>query len=231
MSNNLQALDEFPTFTGEESPQEQIRQLQNYLFIVKEQLQYAMRNIGIDNLNAAQWSAMKVETLDGQTPEEALKKLTDNGKKKGLFDINGQLCFNGDYIVAGLIKAGLIDVENLVVQLLKSVEGNSTLDISGASIRFRWGNNTTICIENGYDNLPIIYVTDYDDNGKRVNETEISGHHLKVGGTSAEPAVSLSKDNHWGGKVAMDTLLPSGDGNCKWEYIEAIGKTVLVKHR
>lgn len=65
MSSNLQALDDFPSFTGEESPQEQIRQLQNYLFVVAEQLKYTMRNIGVDNLNPKQWDAMKEETLKG----------------------------------------------------------------------------------------------------------------------------------------------------------------------
>lgn len=65
MSNNLQALDDFPSFTGEESPQEQIRQLQNYLFVVAEQLKYTMRNLGVDNLNPQQWDAMKEETLKG----------------------------------------------------------------------------------------------------------------------------------------------------------------------
>lgn len=65
MSSNLQALDEFPTFTGEESPQEQIRQLQNYLYIVVEQLKYSLRNLGIENLNQGQWDSMKTETLKG----------------------------------------------------------------------------------------------------------------------------------------------------------------------
>ena len=189
MASNLQALDEFPTFTGEESPQEQIRQLQNYLFIVVEQLKYTMANLGVENLNSTQWEAMKTETLDS------------------------------------------LDVASLVVQMLKSTEGESTLDIRGASICFKWGDNTTIRIENEYDNMPIIYITDHDDDGNPTNQVEISGHHIKVGGTSAEPAVKISKDNNWGGRVDMDTLLPSGDGNCKWEYIEAIGKTVLVKHR
>lgn len=29
--------------------------------------------------------------------------------------------------------------------------------------------------------------------------------------------------------VAPDNLDPSGLGNCEWEYIESIGRTVLVK--
>lgn len=54
----------FPTFTGEESPQQQIRALHNYLFQVRESLQYSLQNLSEENFNP-----------------QALQSLTDKNKQ------------------------------------------------------------------------------------------------------------------------------------------------------
>lgn len=54
----------FPTFTGEESPQQQIRALHNYLFQVRESLQYSLQNLSEENFNP-----------------QALQSLTDKSKQ------------------------------------------------------------------------------------------------------------------------------------------------------
>lgn len=64
-SNWLSVDNNFPSFTGKESPEEQIRSLHNYLFCLKEQLQYSLNNLTSDNWNA-----------------EALKHLTDDAKEQ-----------------------------------------------------------------------------------------------------------------------------------------------------
>lgn len=62
MGTNWMAVDtNFPTFTGEESSKEQISAMLNYLFILKEQLQYSMRNLTLDNFNAAGLDALTGE--------------------------------------------------------------------------------------------------------------------------------------------------------------------------
>ena len=54
MPSNWQSIDmNFPSFTGEESPKEQIRQLHNYLFQLRQGLQYSLQNLGLKNFNAA----------------------------------------------------------------------------------------------------------------------------------------------------------------------------------
>jgi len=58
MPSNILSVDEFPSFTGEESPTEQIRQLHNYLFVLREQLQYSLSNLTVDNWNAAAMTDM-----------------------------------------------------------------------------------------------------------------------------------------------------------------------------
>ena len=52
MPSNLLSIDSnFPSFTGEESPEQQIRALHSYLFQLREGLQYSLRNLTADNFN------------------------------------------------------------------------------------------------------------------------------------------------------------------------------------
>lgn len=62
-SNWLSVDSNFPSFTGEESATQQIRMLHNYLFCLKEHLQYSLQNLTADNWNAS-----------------ALQSLTDGAK-------------------------------------------------------------------------------------------------------------------------------------------------------
>lgn len=55
--------DNFPSFTGKENPTEQIRALHNYLYQLREGLQYSLQNLTADNFNTT-----------------ALKNLTDEQK-------------------------------------------------------------------------------------------------------------------------------------------------------
>lgn len=52
-SNWLSIDSNFPSFTGEESPEQKIRALHNYLFQLREGLQYSLQNLTADNFNTA----------------------------------------------------------------------------------------------------------------------------------------------------------------------------------
>ena len=52
-SNWLSIDSNFPSFTGEETPEQQIRELHNYLFQLREGLQYSLQNLTTDNFNTA----------------------------------------------------------------------------------------------------------------------------------------------------------------------------------
>lgn len=52
-SNWLSIDSNFPSFTGEESEEQQIRALHNYLFQLREGLQYSLQNLTADNFNTA----------------------------------------------------------------------------------------------------------------------------------------------------------------------------------
>lgn len=52
-SNWLTIDSNFPSFTGKETPQQQIQMLHNYLFQLREGLQYSLQNLSASNFNAA----------------------------------------------------------------------------------------------------------------------------------------------------------------------------------
>ena len=50
-SNWLYIDTNFPTFTGKESPNDKISTIQNYLFMLVEQLRYTLHNLDTANMN------------------------------------------------------------------------------------------------------------------------------------------------------------------------------------
>ena len=57
-SNFLNADASFPQFTGEESDKEKLEKITGYLFLLLEQLRYALANLGVDNFNDAELSTL-----------------------------------------------------------------------------------------------------------------------------------------------------------------------------
>lgn len=61
-----------PTFLGNESAEEQIRQLQNYMVALTEQIKYAMRN-----LDATNWNAKALEDYSSDAAKPILNEVTE----------------------------------------------------------------------------------------------------------------------------------------------------------
>ena len=59
-SNWLYIDTNFPTFTGEESPNEKITTIQNYMYMLVEQLRYSLHNLDLSNMN--QTAVQRYET-------------------------------------------------------------------------------------------------------------------------------------------------------------------------
>lgn len=87
MPSNWLSIDSgFPTFTGTETPQQQIRALHNYLFQLREGLQYSLQNLTTDNFNATALQNMtdeqKSELSEALgTVYDALNEMSANLKK------------------------------------------------------------------------------------------------------------------------------------------------------
>ena len=58
MPSKFMRADDFPTFTGKESLQEQIRMLHSYLFSMRQELEYLFRNLSGENWNEASLQAL-----------------------------------------------------------------------------------------------------------------------------------------------------------------------------
>lgn len=84
MPSNFMSLDDFPTFTGQESPKEQIQSLHNYLFVMREQLVYMLQNLSMDN-----WNATALQDLTEGTQAEFVKTLQTVGNQ--LTQLKGQV--------------------------------------------------------------------------------------------------------------------------------------------
>lgn len=73
MPSNWSMIDNnFPHFTGEERPKEQIAQLQNYLMLLVEQLKYQL-----NNLSAINWNDTALEKLQADTTKNVENELSN----------------------------------------------------------------------------------------------------------------------------------------------------------
>lgn len=75
MPSNWGSLDNgFPTFTGREDPEQQIRALHDYLYQLREALRYSLQNLTAENFNAAALKDLTDEQKNALTEE--LTKVT-----------------------------------------------------------------------------------------------------------------------------------------------------------
>ena len=72
LSNWLYIDTNFPTFTGEEETEEKVSSIQNYLFMLVEQLRYPLRNLDLKNMNPA-----AVERFTGTITEPIYGRIED----------------------------------------------------------------------------------------------------------------------------------------------------------
>lgn len=64
----------FPTFTGKETYREQVGALQDYLYLVVEELKYQLANLNAQNWNKTALQQMQQETVEPTNAEVALIK-------------------------------------------------------------------------------------------------------------------------------------------------------------
>ena len=184
---------------------------------MKESIRYLLSNLGEDNLNPKAWAQMKASTLDEQTQEMIFNKLTNNGEVQGFFVQDCQLYINAEFV----------RVLNLIAERLRTSSG-------GYTVRVQDGKITAVHDDEEGENLIELKCQDIDwrpgglDYLGYVGSLIIRSLLKNTEGTSeARKAVSISPE-------AIDF---SQDGESKlrigntaaWEYVESIGKEVLVR--
>lgn len=147
MPSNWQSIDmNFPSFTGEETAKEQIRALHNYLFQLRQGLQYSLQNLGIKNFNAAGLKelndAQKQEVsvlLQGVTATiNALSGEVNNlaGRIRDTDKMAGQIADIEEW--TGAAEAQLQQLEDRLSELEKilrvDADGNITIGAAGKII-------------------------------------------------------------------------------------------------
>lgn len=164
------------------------------------------------------------------TQDDVLNMLTNNGATQGFYVVDGKL-----YINAELVK-----ILNLIADHVLSEGADSSMEIEGGVLILKAGGEK--CFQVYASDSPIMYFDEDAHHG------EMTAHHLKIGGTSVMPCVYIAAGEQLAasheslsdggvimaqhgsiGSMRLDSILPTGSGNCKWEYLSSIGKTVLVK--
>lgn len=120
-SNWLTIDDSFPSFTGEESPTQQIKALHNYLFQLREGLRYSLQNLSAENFNASALQNL-TESQKNAVTEELLKVHT---LLSGL---------SGDVQNLAARVSGAENVSARVTKLEKTVTGEGGLDEKVAAL-------------------------------------------------------------------------------------------------
>ena len=146
-----------------------------------------------------------------------------NGPYLSAWAIDGS--FVADWITAGTLNAALVKVINLIAEKLSSVNGDSSLNISGAEIQFSYKTNETLTLEN-WNNGGAIFSYAYDASGLLESIGTFTGRSIYFQGDGGTPARQMgfgigSNGSPWG-------ILP-GEGSkiLSWQYSEELGKYVL----
>lgn len=142
-SNWLYIDTNFPTFTGEESANEKINTIQNYMYMLVEQLRYSLHNLDLRNMNQTavkQYESYltepiyaKIEDTDGNVAD---LQVTAKGLAGRITDAEGNI--NGLQITAKGLSAQISNAQGDITTLQATARGLSSR-ISNAE-----GNITTL---------------------------------------------------------------------------------------
>lgn len=168
---------------------------------------------------AAQNAAQKA--VDSLTQQEIFDKLTDNGKIQGIYLQDGKW-----YINAELAK-----IVNLIADHVKSISGPLTMEIDGAKLVLRTNGSENIVLTNEFAGYPIFRMANTDGEDLYFGQMcSLQTNEFRLGGNADNPMFRVGANLLTGNsEVYLGSLFPSGTGNCKWEYIPSLGKTVLVQ--
>jgi hypothetical protein len=95
------------------------------------------------------------------------------------------------------INAEIAKLVNLVADAVKSVRGDSQLDINGSELSImskRFGQ--TFAVTNWEDGAAYMYMTQYDADGNDIGRSQYGANVMQIGGSWAEPLFGIysSKD-------------------------------------
>ena len=156
-SNWINIDTNFPAFTGEESTEEKVTAIQNYMFMLVEQLRYSLRNLDLSNMN--QTAVEKYGTSLTQPLYARIENGEENVAELALTAAGMSLRLNnaeGDITALNSTAEGLAvqisDAEDDIFQLGVTAQGLSTqvgnLDGDLSALE-QYVNSITMTVTNG----------------------------------------------------------------------------------
>ncbi len=236
-SNWLYIDTNFPTFTGEESANEKINTIQNYMYMLVEQLRYSLHNLDLTNMNQTavkQYESYltnpiygRIESSEGNINE---LKLTAEGLAGRITDAEGNITVLT--ATAGRLAAQLSDAEGNITALqattrglsakISNAEGNITTltatanglstsvsDMSGQISTLRQTvNEFRLSVSNGEDSSTLTLTA----NGTYLSSAEIYFQGMVTfEDLSRSGRTTINGDNITTGLISADNILLGGE--------------------
>lgn len=108
------------------------------------------------------------------TPAEVFNRLTNYGAVQGIYIKDDKLFINAEFA----------QILNFVTEKLKSVSGDSELDIDGANVSLSGKHGETFSVNNFEDGVCYIYMRKYNSEGVAVEHGQIGANGIALGGSS-----------------------------------------------
>ena len=164
--------DQFPTLRGDESPKEMFSAIVNYLFVMKESLEYTLANLSAANWNTAAWNEM---TDEAQQPAQQLAQVVSGLSSKvtqqgiSVNDLYRDMCNTKDRAtalesreeIADSNIVGLLEMALELTQRLEKVEQAVQTDADSGAITI------------GKENVPLQLVGQVSINGTPYEEGQV----------------------------------------------------------
>ncbi|WP_297232209.1 hypothetical protein [uncultured Flavonifractor sp.] len=167
-SNWLYIDTNFPTFTGEENTEEKVTTIQNYMFMLVEQLRYSLRNLDLSNMNKT--AVERYETtltepiyarIENEEGNVAQLALTAAALGLRLNDVEGNV--TSLTATAEGLSLQISDAEDDIIQLGITADGLATSvgNVEGkVSSLSQTVDSITLSVSNGTDSSVIKLMRD-----------------------------------------------------------------------
>lgn len=225
-SNWLYIDTNFPTFTGEENTEEKVTTIQNYMFMLVEQLRYSLHNLDLSNMN--QTAVERYETsltepiyarIEDGEENVAQLALTAAGLALRMNDAEGNITSlaataeglsvqisdaEDDIIQLGITAQGLAsqvsNAQGQISSLQQTVNGFSITASNGSDSSYLYlTSNGIVMASTRITFSGVVTFTDLSASGA----TTISGDNIKTGTISA---ITLQGNQIIGGSITGATL-------------------------
>lgn len=250
-SNWLYIDTNFPTFTGQEKMDEKVTAIQNYMFMLVEQLRYTLHNLDMSNMNKTALSQFTqtltdpiYAKLEGEAGELAALSMTAEALSLKMSDVEGNVTSLG--VVAEGLAARVASAEGNVASLqltadslssqIGDAQGNiATLKQTAASLtsQISGANSAISTLQQNYNSISASVSNLQTGMGQTlrvaadgVTITNASGSRLTIdGGQINANSLYVSAANVTGtlsaGNLRLNGLLAAYYGSSIYGYLGA----------